>query len=204
MMTKVSLAADDGLAAIQNLAQAAIVGCVAVVTLGFVLKSTTVSSADAEVFVWLVPKLQSSRALVGFANFVAAVATIAAGQLGGVAIGLIAVVIRRRLVWLPLCIMTMVGAQLFQNFTIALVQRDSPATYVLGTSGGYFSGGVMRAFLLAGMLVSVLFVGRLTSTSDKATSYGASMTLGTIIAVSRITLGVSCRRSKRSPTIVVV
>lgn len=169
---------------LRNGAVAVAAGFAVAALIGFILKTGPVSDADASVFNWLVPKLQSSSFLVKFAEAVTPVATIQVGRIGGITIGIIGVLLHRKIIWLVLPPATMVGAQAFQNLMIDVVQRDNPIENVIGNSGGFFSGGVMRALLLAAMLVTVLW----PSLGDRKT-YVSAIGVGIVVATSRMILG---------------
>jgi membrane-associated phospholipid phosphatase len=169
---------------VRNGAVAVAAGFVFTALVGFIFKTGTVSDADASVFNWLVPKLQSNSFLVDSAEAVTPVATIQVGLIGGLVIGLLGMIRHRKLIWLMLPLMIMVGAQAFQNLVIDVVQRDNPIENVIGNSGGFFSGGVMRAILLAAMFVTVFW----PSLGDRKT-YAAASAVGLVVATSRMTLG---------------
>ncbi len=172
------------LAILRNAVIAIVAGFAVAAAVGFLLKTDPVSSADADLFGWLVPKLQSNSFLIDFAEFVTPVATITVGRIGGLVIGLAAVAYHRKLIWLVLPPITMIGAQAFQNFMIDVVQRDNPLEHVIGNSGGYFSGGVMRAICLSGMAITVA----LPQLGNRKTLAGA-FGVGFIVAASRMILG---------------
>lgn len=169
---------------VRNAVFAVGVGFALTALVGFLLKSKPISSIDTDTFNWLVPKLQTSDFLVDFAELVTPVATIQVGRIGGLVIGIGAMLYHRHLVWLVLPPITMIGAQAFQNLMIDVVQRDNPIENVIGNSGGYFSGGVMRAMVLSGMVITAVW----PQLGDRKT-YAGAFVVGIVVASSRMILG---------------
>lgn len=184
MLSSSSLFTQRQVTIIRNAVFAVGVGFALTALFGFLLKSSPISSIDADAFKWLVPKLQSSDFLIDLAELATPFATIRAGRIGGLIIGIGAALHHRKLIWLVLPPLTMIGAQAFQNLMIDVVQRDNPIENVIGNSGGYFSGGVMRAIVLSGMALTALW----PQLSDRKT-YAGAVGVGFIVAASRMILG---------------
>lgn len=159
-------------------------GFAATLATGLLFRTESVTNFDVELFESIVPRLQEHQWLSDASETLTKMGSIPLDYGMALAIGLFGAVVHRQAVFAILVPMTLAGAHAFQNLTIEIVQRDIPRQYVIGDSGGFFSGGVMRVIIVAAMLLT-LAIPRLNSIYV----YGIALGLGLLEGFTRLVLG---------------
>lgn len=162
------------------------------VALGFALSlavgtgftSNTVSDFDADLFASVVPKLQQNQSFTDATETLTQMGAVAVNFGMAFAVGLFGAAVHRKLIFALLVPLTLAGAHAFQNLTIEIVNRDIPTEHVIGHSGGYFSGGVMRVILITAMLATLAL-----PKLQARYVYALALGLGILEGFTRLVLG---------------
>ena len=143
-----------------------------------------VKTVDEAVLDAAVPWLQSVPGLTSFSEVGTDLGAIPINFFMLLVLAAAAVLRYRHIVPAALVLMVGFGAHALQNVTNRIVEGTVPTRDVIGAAGPYFSGGVMRVILLAGLALTFLLPER----QQRLVWSGAAL-FGLFEAVTRLTLG---------------
>lgn len=132
-----------------------LLGFVAAVVAGKLSIIGSVKSVDEAIFNAVVPLLQDIPGLTSFSERATDLGAIPVNYGMALALALFVSLQKRHVLPGVVTVVTVFGAHVFQNVTHRLVEGFAPTEHVLGAAGPYFSGGVMRVILLAGMVATL-------------------------------------------------
>ncbi len=161
-----------------------LVGFAAVIVVGLGRRINWVRSADEAVFDWIVPELQSISGLVDFASWATDLGAIPINRGMAIALAAVVLLLHRQIEPALLVVGAVVGAHAVQVFADRVVDGTIPLVPVVGEAGPYFSGGVMRVTLLAGIAATIV----LPRSADRW-SWRLAVGLGVFEGCTRLILG---------------
>ncbi len=146
-----------------------------------------IRTVDEALFARVVPRLQESRTLVTLSEWLTDMGSknVAYALIFLLVVYLLAV--ERAASSAALVVTTLIAAQGLQWLTFASVTGTAPTDFSIGTAGPFYSGGVVRAMIVTGMLVSS--VTRRRTPSDTGVVWFWALTVGVIEGWTRLTLG---------------
>lgn len=151
---------------------------------GMIFTGDTISDFDEDLFTSMVPRLQEYQSLTDASETLTQMGAVTVNFGMAFAVGLFGAAVHRKPIFALLVPLTLAGAHAFQNLTIEIVDRDIPTEHVIGNSGGYFSGGVMRVILITAMLATLAL-----PKLDARYMYGLALGLGILEGFTRLVLG---------------
>ena len=170
--------------AVAGVAIALVVGTLA---LGFFSLLDPVKDVDRAVYSASLSVLQAIPGAVSASEFVTSLGSIPVNY--GMALGgAFAVWLQRRRIGVPvLIVVTLLATHVLQKLTIGVVDGMIPVDdRIIGAAGPYYSGGVARVVVLAGILASATLVR--SAKSDRLV-WQLAIGLGVVEALTRLVLG---------------
>ncbi len=149
----------------------------------------SIRSVDEALFHRVVPWLQQSHALVSTSTWLTDMGskTFAYGIAVGVALAL--ATFGRSLRQALLIVVTLVAIHGLQWVIFAATDGSTPTQYVLGTAGPFYSGGIVRAMVVAGMLARTAETCVDASRRGGRLIWGAALTVALVEGFTRLVLG---------------
>lgn len=182
--------------AVIQLVVAALGLCVVTIVLGKLTLSGPVKAIDEPLYEFLANAMQSVPGLVEFSKVATRLGAIPVNY--GMAIGVACLVgFQRRGVFVPVLVLaTLFGSHVFQEVVKSFVDGTlPPEEYIIGSAGPFFSGGVQRVIVMAGVVLTLAQLQPVNEPSPGSKFlcsrlvYQLSAAVGLFEAVTRMALG---------------
>ncbi len=170
-----------------KLAALVVVGFVANLALGWLSLRSSVKSVDQSVYDAAVDGLQAIPGWTSASEILTDLGSLKWNRLAAVVLAVALGAWRRSVVVGLLVLATFAGTNFFQWLTVDIIDGTKPIDdRIIGNAGPYFSGGVQRVVVLAGMAFTVL---QPSLRWKDRTVWAWALGLGILEGITRLTLG---------------
>lgn len=146
-----------------------------------------IRTADEALFAKIVPWLQTSDTLVSTSGWLTDMGSKNVAYTLIFPIAIYLTLAKRQPASALLALFTLIAALGLQSLTFASVTGTTPTEFVIGTGGPFYSGGVVRAMVMAGLLVTAIT--RRDRFSDNRVVWATVLVVGSIEGFTRLVLG---------------
>ncbi len=150
-----------------------------------------VRSADEKTFEETVPSLQEHDWLVSSSEILTDLGSKNIAYSAALVLAAVLVIVRRTALPSLLVLATLVGVHGLQWLTYAVTTGVTPTEHVIGGAGPFYSGGVVRAMVVSGMIVAAFTKPSATRPSwrERRWIWAVPLAVGLLEAGTRLVLG---------------